>query len=453
VILLPRRGRILQPQQPVQPDWNALRGCTAVWCAAFPQIMQLREGQIARKGSIGAIPGASAGGAHLRYSNVAHAGEDFGSTRAFRSNSAFGALYVGAPVAASTFSTPISQRQASSVPMLGVLVNRTAGLSILSGCITLHVRSSAAANNGVTAADQCDGKLHTWYMRVSSVAAENGIWRDGVRQTLHTSLPCTGTNVVSAHTLRVGNQAATDFTGNAAVDPLYLVATWSELVTDDVAAELSRSPWKVFPAPSRRLVWSTNSAAASVTPALVSSTASVRAHSVARQSVASVAAGRIESSALVASPAVSSGTTAQVNAPRIESAQSVGSHTVTRQAVAAVSATHIPAASLVRGPTVGRSSVAAVGPGRIDSAALLGVPTVSSSNTTQIVVGRIASTVSFGATSVVRTGSGTADPAEVWAYVLSNGLTAEQTLVQVHAMLLAGPTTAEIAAAVWAHAQ
>lgn len=50
-------------------------------------------------------------------------------------------------------------------------------------------------------------------------------------------------------------------------------------------------------------------------------------------------------------------------------------------------------------------------------------------------------------------GSGTgATAAEIWSYTLSNGLTAEATLVAIHAMLeaLTVPTAVEVANAVWA---
>lgn len=43
-------------------------------------------------------------------------------------------------------------------------------------------------------------------------------------------------------------------------------------------------------------------------------------------------------------------------------------------------------------------------------------------------------------------------PHATWGYVLSNGLTAEQTVVAIHAMLeaLTVPTAVEVANAVWA---
>jgi hypothetical protein len=216
--------------------------------------MQLREGQIARVNSLGVLPGASSGGAHRKYFSIANAGEDFAFTQAFRSNTAFGALYVGTPVAASVYTQAFSQRPSSSSPQLAVSVNGTIGFTASSSTLTFNVRNLAAANAGVSAAAQFDGKLHAWFMRVSTVAANNGIWRDGVRQTLSASVACTGTNIDSTQKLRVGNLADSTITGLSAVDPIYLVAAWSELVSDGVAAELSRNPWKLFPSPSRRMM-------------------------------------------------------------------------------------------------------------------------------------------------------------------------------------------------------
>jgi hypothetical protein len=48
----------------------------------------------------------------------------------------------------------------------------------------------------------------------------------------------------------------------------------------------------------------------------------------------------------------------------------------------------------------------------------------------------------------VQGAAGTLDPAAVWGYVLSNGKTAEENLVEIHAMLTSGSTTAS---AVWAY--
>jgi hypothetical protein len=255
VILLPRHGRTSQPQQPIQPAWGEFGGCTAVWCAAFSQIMQLREGQIARVNSLGAKPGASAGGAHLEYSVTADAGEYFASARAFYSDTAFGALYVGAPVASSTIGMPLSQRpRAASNPQMDICVNSKIGFTATSGSLALTGRNSSSVTLGISAANQFDGARHAWFLRLSSVAAENGIWRDGVRQALSGSIACSGTVISDTQVSRVGNITDAASTSYVAVDPIYLVAAWSSYISDSDAADLSRNPWKLFPSPSRRMM-------------------------------------------------------------------------------------------------------------------------------------------------------------------------------------------------------
>jgi len=216
----------------------------------------------------------------------------------------------------------------------------------------------------------------------------------------------------------------------------------------------------------------TTEAAASVTPTLIASTATFGSHTVARVSVAAIGAARIESTAsfgaatvtrtalstvspariastaTLYAPAVSADGLAAVSPLRIESTAVVPAPTVTRVSVQAISAPRIESAASFGAATITRSRVASITPGRIDSTAAFGVPVVSSSGVAQIVVPRIESTATFGTATAVRTGTGTADPAEVWAYVLGNGMTAEQTLLEVHAMLSAQGDAADIAAAV-----
>ena len=50
--------------------------------------------------------------------------------------------------------------------------------------------------------------------------------------------------------------------------------------------------------------------------------------------------------------------------------------------------------------------------------------------------GDLAAALSVVAGGAHRSGAGAADPADVWGYVLANGLTAGQTLVELHARIV-----------------
>ncbi len=90
------------------------------------------------------------------------------------------------------------------------------------------------------------------------------------------------------------------------------------------------------------------------------------------------------------------------------------------------------------------STVGAAGPGvavEVDTALALSAVQIGS-------VGLAVETDVAYALSAAATG-GTADPAAVWSYVMSNGQTAEANVLAILAALTASPSAASIAAAVW----
>lgn len=177
-------------------------------------------------------------------------------------------------------------------------------------------------------------------------------------------------------------------------------------------------------------------AAAAVAPARIGPTSSVAIPVLTRVALASVQATRIESTSAVRAPAVSADGMAAVGAPRIESTAVVRSPSVTAAGVRSLAPARIEPTSVVAAPVVERASVVSVSPGRIDSATSFGVPTVTATNVPQIVVGRVESTAVVRSPLVQRVGAGGgADPAEVWSYVMANGRTAEQNVLDNNRML------------------
>lgn len=60
-----------------------------------------------------------------------------------------------------------------------------------------------------------------------------------------------------------------------------------------------------------------------------------------------------------------------------------------------------------------------------------------------------AGNLSTPALSVTQSTSASSTASDVWGYILSNGLSAEQNIVDIRAMLAARPSSADIATAVW----
>jgi len=176
---------------------------------------------------------------------------------------------------------------------------------------------------------------------------------------------------------------------------------------------LGSAPWGLFE-PCR--IWvpvGAGGGTATVTPTIISSTASIGAHTVARTALAAVTASRIDSSATFGSATVARTSAAAVTTTRISSTVSFGTASVDRTAVATVTTPRIASTVSFGTATVARTSVAAVSPSRIASTATVGSHIVSVAGVGSVNAARIESTVSFGAATVARTAVAAVSPSRI----------------------------------------
>jgi hypothetical protein len=146
--------------------------------------------------------------------------------------------------------------------------------------------------------------------------------------------------------------------------------------------------------------WSTDAAAASVTPALIASTLSFGTASVTRTAVAAVTPALIGSALTFGTATVARTAVATVTATLIDPTATFGTATVARTSVATVTATLIDSTAAVNAPTVVRTAVATVTTARIESTVTFGTATVARIAIVPVTATLIPSAVTFG-TAVV----------------------------------------------------
>lgn len=193
------------------------------------------------------------------------------------------------------------------------------------------------------------------------------------------------------------------------------IAQWLNVaVSEKQAWQWVDNPWQLF-APRRTWVpvGAGGGGPATVTPTIITSTASIGSHTVARIAVAAVSATRIASTVSFGAATVARTAVAAVSATRIASTATFGAHTVARTGVAAVTHSRIASTVSFGTATVARTAVAAVSPTRIASTASFGSHAVAAAGMGAVSAPRIASTVTFGATTVTRAAVRSVQPGRI----------------------------------------
>jgi hypothetical protein len=149
--------------------------------------------------------------------------------------------------------------------------------------------------------------------------------------------------------------------------------------------------------------WSTDAAAATVTPALIASTLTFGTASVTRTAVAAVTPALIGSTVTFGTATVARTAVATVTATLIDPTATFGTATVARTSVATVTTTLIASTAAVNAPSVVRTSVATVTTARIESTLTFGTATVARIAVVPVTATIIPSAVTFGTAAVTRT--------------------------------------------------
>ena len=198
-------------------------------------------------GSVGRTPGITQRGIGYGYPDVANAGESFGGSQIFPSNTAWSILVVAAPTSSAAVKCVVSQRTGiSPYEQIDLVFNGNASLASTPGALGLFLRNSSAVSYGFHAVSQVDGAVHTWFARCA-VSIGNALWRDGVLQTLASNLvPGGGTFSQTWQKTRVGNLGDSAGTGYACTDPILMVVAWPRVLPLWLEAYLSSTPSAVF---------------------------------------------------------------------------------------------------------------------------------------------------------------------------------------------------------------
>lgn len=222
------------------------------WSPQNPfQLTGARTIQASAERSYGGSPVGEAG-IGRKWSRVANAGIDFGTSQVITQNSGVTVLVVAAPTAAATMKVPFSQRLASgSYTQTDLVFNAATVDSLGATAGQLALTTYHNASGGVLAAGQIDGKMHCWV--AGNGPATGYIFRDGAKQTLSASTR-TSTFAAANQKLRVGNMADDASTSYVCDDPVYQMIFFDRLLPEAQARMISENPQRAI-APRRRFTF------------------------------------------------------------------------------------------------------------------------------------------------------------------------------------------------------
>lgn len=252
LIVRSRRLRTRQPSQVIPLASGDMTRGASVWGPQNPfQLTGARVLQASAERSYGGSP-VGDGGIGRKWSRVANAGVDFGTTQVITQNSGVTILVVAAPTPGASMKVPFSQRIASGNYTQTDFVFNAATIDSLGAASgNLALTTYHAGSAGVLAAGQVDGKMHCW---VAANGPSNGyIFRDGSKQSLSTSTR-TSTFTAGTQKLRVGNMADDASTSYACDDPIYLLIVFDRLLPEALAQLLSEKAKRAI-APRRRFTF------------------------------------------------------------------------------------------------------------------------------------------------------------------------------------------------------
>lgn len=245
----------MRTRQPVQVIPLAVgdltRGASA-WSAQNPsQLYGARTIQSSVERSYGGSPFGEAGVAR-KWSRVANAGIDFGTSQVITQNAGVTILVVASPTAGAIMKVPFSQRVASGSYTQTDFVFNAASIDSLGATAgQLALTTYHNASGGVLAAGQIDGRAHCW---VAGNGPANGyIFRDGAKQTLSASTR-TSTFAAANQKLRIGNMADDASTSYVCDDPVYQMIFFDRLLPEAQARMISENPQRAI-APRRRFTF------------------------------------------------------------------------------------------------------------------------------------------------------------------------------------------------------